>query len=80
LTTSYLIVLSSIPVVPAALFWNNTIVLQLFALVFALLYVALYPRIVRLKAPRRLILRRPADRVRSTAPQGSGKGRAAEAR
>jgi UDP-GlcNAc:undecaprenyl-phosphate GlcNAc-1-phosphate transferase len=60
LTTPYPIVLTSITVVPAALFWDNTLALQLFTLGFALLYVALYWRIVRLKAPRRLILHRSA--------------------
>ena len=60
LTTPYLLVLLSLNVVPAVLFWDNTLVLQLFTLAFALLYVALYWRIVRLKAPRLLILRRRA--------------------
>jgi UDP-GlcNAc:undecaprenyl-phosphate/decaprenyl-phosphate GlcNAc-1-phosphate transferase len=62
LTTPYLVALVSFNVVPATLFWDNTPVLQLFTLGFALLYVVLYWRIVRLKAPQRLILRRPAGR------------------
>ena len=61
LTTPYLVVLVSLNVVPATLFWDNTLVLQLFTLGFALLYVVLYWRIVRLKAPRLLILRRRAE-------------------
>ena len=61
LTTPYLIVLSSITVLPAALFWDNTLVLEFFALAFALVYVTLYWRIVRLKAPRLLVLRRPLE-------------------
>jgi len=61
LTTPYLIALISLNVVPAALFWDNTLALQLFTLAFALLYVTLYWRIVRLKAPRALILRRRAE-------------------
>jgi len=61
LTTPYLIALIALNVVPAALFWNNTLVLQLFTLAFALLYVMLYWRIVRLKSPRLLILRRRAE-------------------
>jgi UDP-GlcNAc:undecaprenyl-phosphate GlcNAc-1-phosphate transferase len=66
LTTPYLIVLTSITVVPAALFWDNTLVLQLFVVAFALLYVFLYWRIVRLRAPRALILHRPASSDRSS--------------
>ncbi len=65
LTTPYLIVLTSLTVVPATLFWDKTLVLELFALAFALLYVTLYWRIVRFKAPRALILRRPAGRRES---------------
>jgi len=62
------------------LFWDNTPVLQVFALAFALLYVALNRRIVCLKAPRLLILRRPAHPAQPAEPKGSRKGRAAEAR
>ena len=61
LTTPYLIVLVSFNVIPAALFWDNTRVLQLFVLGFALLYLALYWRIVRLKSPRLLILRQRTE-------------------
>ena len=61
LTTPYLVVLTSATVVPAAMFWDNSAVLELFALAFALLYITLYWRIVRLKAPHVLILRRPVQ-------------------
>ena len=61
MTTPYLIVLVSFNVIPAALFWDNTRVLQLFVLGFALLYLALYWRIVRLKSPRLLILRQRTE-------------------
>ncbi len=80
LTTPYLAVLSATTVIPAALFWHNTRVLQLFALAFALLYVVLYRRIVRLKAPRALILRLPARAARAAVPKASRKERAAQAR
>ena len=75
LTTPYLIVLSSLTVVPAAFFWNDTLVLQLFALAFALVYVTLYWRIVRLKAPRLLILRRPAASRGRSGPTRAEEGR-----
>ena len=68
LATPYLVVLTSATVAPAAFFWNNTLVLELFALAFALLYVTLYWRIVRFRAPRRLILRQPT-KSRDTAGQ-----------
>jgi len=55
-------------------------VLQVFVLAFALLYVALYRRIVRLKTPQRLILRRPLHPAQPAAAKASRKGRAAEAR
>ena len=58
LAMPYLVVLATLTVVPAALFWDKTIVLELFAAGFAALYLWLYWRIVRFRAPRLLILRR----------------------
>ncbi|HMA90293.1 MAG TPA: glycosyltransferase, partial [Burkholderiales bacterium] len=78
LTTPYLIVLSAITVVPAALFWDDTLALQLFALAFAIFYTALYWRIVRFRAPRRLILRRLADSPVKTARKERGAQQAIE--
>ena len=61
LTTPYLVILTALTVVPAALFWQYSTVLKLAAVAFALLYLFLYWRIVRLRTPRPLILHRPAD-------------------
>jgi UDP-N-acetylmuramyl pentapeptide phosphotransferase/UDP-N-acetylglucosamine-1-phosphate transferase len=52
MTSPYLWLLCMFSVVPAVIFWNNTTVLALFLLIFALTYVALYWRIVRFKSPR----------------------------
>lgn len=51
-TTPYLIVFTTFAIVPATLFWNNTIVLILAILLFALLYCLAYVLIVRFKLPR----------------------------
>lgn len=52
MTSPYLWALCMLSVVPAVLFWNNSLLMGLFLAVFALTYVALYWRIVRFKAPR----------------------------
>jgi UDP-N-acetylmuramyl pentapeptide phosphotransferase/UDP-N-acetylglucosamine-1-phosphate transferase len=51
MTSPYLWVLSSVSVVPAAIWWNNTPMLLLTILVFVLVYLRLYWRIVRFKTP-----------------------------
>jgi UDP-N-acetylmuramyl pentapeptide phosphotransferase/UDP-N-acetylglucosamine-1-phosphate transferase len=52
MTSPVLWLLCMCSVVPAVLFWNNTLVLSLFLLLFALVYVVLYWRIVRFRSPR----------------------------
>ena len=59
MTSPYLWMLCMTAVVPAVLFWDNTPVLAAFVLLFGITYVALYWRIVRFKAPRWLVFRRP---------------------
>ena len=54
MTSPFLWPLCMVSVVPALLFWHNSIVLAFFLLVFGLSYVALYWRIVRFKSPRLL--------------------------
>ena len=49
--------LCMLSVVPAVLFWQNTLALAGFILVFTLTYLALYWRIVRFRAPRWLVIR-----------------------
>ena len=51
MTSPYLWVLSSIAVVPATLFWNNTAALMAFCGVFLGMYLWIYQRIVRFKTP-----------------------------
>jgi len=51
-TTPYLIVFTAFAVVPATLFWNNTLWLVLSIVIFAALYCAAYILIVRFKVPR----------------------------
>jgi len=41
-----------VSVLPAVLFWNNTVVVTLFLALFALTYLGLYWRIVRFRSPR----------------------------
>lgn len=63
LTSPYLWVLSSFAVIPAMFFWDNTIALFGFALLFAIGYVQIYRRIVHLKVPIWLTLRRAPKKV-----------------
>jgi len=57
LTAPYLWALSSISVLPASLLWRHTLALQIVAALFCVLYVWLYARLVRFRAPRWLVLR-----------------------
>jgi UDP-N-acetylmuramyl pentapeptide phosphotransferase/UDP-N-acetylglucosamine-1-phosphate transferase len=57
-TAPYLWVLCMLSVIPAALFWNNSLVLATFIALFSVSYVTLYWRIVRFKSPRWMIFRR----------------------
>jgi UDP-N-acetylmuramyl pentapeptide phosphotransferase/UDP-N-acetylglucosamine-1-phosphate transferase len=51
-TSPVLWILSSLGVVPAALWWNSSTILMVSALFFILLYVYLYRKIVRFRTPR----------------------------
>lgn len=68
LTSPYLWVLSSLAVMPAVLFWSNTLVLQLFIVLFALSYIVLYNRICNRRFPSWLMLRRRHDARPEEAP------------
>jgi UDP-N-acetylmuramyl pentapeptide phosphotransferase/UDP-N-acetylglucosamine-1-phosphate transferase len=57
-TSPYLWLFSLMAVIPATLFWKNTIVLIVFCLLFVISYLWLYARIVRFKSPRWLISRK----------------------
>lgn len=58
LTAPYLWLLCMLAVAPAVLFWDNSRVLGLFIVLFAVVYVVLYGSIIRFKAPRWLMFRR----------------------
>ena len=71
MTSPYLWVLCMLSVVPAVLFWNQTMMLGFFLALFGVSYVVLYWRIVRFKSPRWLRRRAPrADR----APKADNRG------
>jgi UDP-N-acetylmuramyl pentapeptide phosphotransferase/UDP-N-acetylglucosamine-1-phosphate transferase len=57
LTAPYLWMLSSMAALPATLFWRRPPVLQLIVVLFCVLYIWLYWRLVRFKAPRWMVLR-----------------------
>jgi UDP-N-acetylmuramyl pentapeptide phosphotransferase/UDP-N-acetylglucosamine-1-phosphate transferase len=52
MTSPYLWALSSIAVLPAAIWWNNTLALATSLALFVLAYLSLYWRIVRFKTPK----------------------------
>lgn len=58
LTSPYLWILTSVGVLPAVVFWRYTIALQVCTLVFAVVYVYGYARIVRFRAPRWWVIRK----------------------
>lgn len=60
-TSPYLWGVASLTVIPAILFWQNTLALQLACLIFAVGYVWLYRRIVRFRSPRWMVTNRSAD-------------------
>jgi len=51
-TSPYLWIFAALSIVPAVLFWNNTVMLMAFCLLFVATYVAAYLMIVRFKVPR----------------------------
>lgn len=55
-TSPYLWLFSLMAVIPATVFWENTVVLMFFCLLFVISYLWLYARIVRFKSPRWLFL------------------------
>jgi UDP-N-acetylmuramyl pentapeptide phosphotransferase/UDP-N-acetylglucosamine-1-phosphate transferase len=60
MTSPYLWLLCMLSVVPATLFWDNSLLMAIFLAMFGFTYVGLYWRIVRFKAPR--WMRRPVLR------------------
>jgi UDP-N-acetylmuramyl pentapeptide phosphotransferase/UDP-N-acetylglucosamine-1-phosphate transferase len=66
LTSPYLWLLSLLAVIPATLFWQSTIVLSAFCLLFVGTYVWLYAQIVRFNVPSWLILRKRRAKARTS--------------
>ena len=58
MTSPYLWLLCLTSVIPSVLWWHSTAVLSWFLLLFIVLYLWLYARIVRFKTPKWLIFRR----------------------
>ena len=57
MTSPYLWLLCLLSVIPSVLWWDSTIVLTSFLLLFIVSYVLLYASIVRFKTPRWLVFR-----------------------
>ncbi|WP_374536433.1 MraY family glycosyltransferase [Chitinimonas taiwanensis] len=57
LTSVYLWFLTVLSVIPAVLFWNSSALSIISILLFVLFYLFIYRRLVRFRAPQRLILR-----------------------
>ena len=57
LTAPYLWILCKLSLFPALLFWDSSLMLAVFLILFAVLYVTVYWRIVRFRTPRWLIIR-----------------------
>jgi UDP-N-acetylmuramyl pentapeptide phosphotransferase/UDP-N-acetylglucosamine-1-phosphate transferase len=64
MTAPYLWLLCMLAVIPSVLFWDSTVVLGAFIVLFAATYVLLYAQIIRFRSPRWLVRRghRPPDR------------------
>lgn len=58
MTSPYLWGLSLFSIIPAVLFWQNTLILMVFVVLFMLFYLWLYWHIVRFKTPRWMIMKR----------------------
>ena len=58
LTAPFLWILALLGVVPAVLFWDQTAVLEAVVVVFTTIYVWLYWRIIRFRAPKSLAVLR----------------------
>lgn len=65
MTSPYLWMLCSISIIPALLFWNNPILLQLFIFIFVIVYLWLYWKIVRFSAPKWLIMNKTRKSIKT---------------
>ena len=58
MTAPYLWLLCMLAIIPSVLFWDDSTILGIFILLFAITYLVLYTQIVRFKSPRWLTHRR----------------------
>ncbi len=65
-TSPYLWLLNALVVIPATIWWDNTLALALSLLVFVLVYLDLYWRIVTFRSPRWMAYRRASPSVSAT--------------
>jgi UDP-N-acetylmuramyl pentapeptide phosphotransferase/UDP-N-acetylglucosamine-1-phosphate transferase len=65
MTSPYLWVLNLMAAAPAILFWNDSLILAVFILLFICSYIWLYSVIVRFRTPAWMFLPRPYSRSRS---------------
>jgi UDP-GlcNAc:undecaprenyl-phosphate GlcNAc-1-phosphate transferase len=61
LTAPYLWAIALVSIVPAILFWNNTKFLVLGCLAFVALYLWLYRKLIRFRAPKSLLIHRASN-------------------
>lgn len=75
MTSPFLWMLCMLSVIPAVLFWDSSALMALFLLLFALVYVTLYWRIVRFRSPRwmRVLASRPAPEPPPLEPHRRGR-------
>jgi UDP-N-acetylmuramyl pentapeptide phosphotransferase/UDP-N-acetylglucosamine-1-phosphate transferase len=75
MTSPFLWMLCSLSVIPAVLFWGSSALMTLFLLLFALVYVTLYWRIVRFRSPRwmRMLAPRPLPEPPPLEPHRRGR-------
>ncbi|MEI7589913.1 MAG: glycosyltransferase family 4 protein [Deltaproteobacteria bacterium] len=62
MTSVYSWMLCLLTIIPAVVFWNQTLILGLFALLFICFYLWLYSRIIKFKTPRFLIINRDREK------------------
>ena len=64
LTSPYLWMLCLTTIAPAVMWWDSTPILGFYIVVFALIYIGLYWRIVRFRTPRWMVVRKEVDDTR----------------
>lgn len=57
MTSPYLWFLSSFATIPSLIFWDDSLILMMFTVLFALLYLFIYKKIVRMKIPAWILLK-----------------------